>query len=126
MMLRPHRDHEHPRVARRAPERPDTALRAAATLFRAAGDEARLRLLERLIQRPWCVSDLAEASGEGMTTVSQRLRVLRDAGMVTRRRGGKHIFYSLADAHVTEMVRSALDHAAEPSTTSTPRRRISS
>jgi DNA-binding transcriptional ArsR family regulator len=82
---------------------------------------ARLRLLERLMHGPWCVSELAEASGEGLTTVSQRLRVLRDGGMVRRRREGKHIFYSVADEHVAELVRSALDHAAEPPITSSPR-----
>jgi ArsR family transcriptional regulator len=46
--------------------------------------------------------------------VSQQLRLLRAERIVSRRRAGKHIFYSLADAHVSDLIRSAIEHAAEP------------
>jgi DNA-binding transcriptional ArsR family regulator len=32
---------------------------------------------------------------------------------VLRRRDGRHIFYSLADRHVFELIQNALEHAAE-------------
>lgn len=89
------------------------AVATAAGVFRAAGDVGRLELLTRLAGGSWCVSELAEDVGEGLTTVSQRLRVLRTEGLVVRRREGKHIYYSLADDHVAELIRNALDHAAE-------------
>jgi len=86
----------------------------AAALFRAAGDVERLRLLERLGEGEWCVSELAATSDDGLSTVSQRLRLLRQEGLVRRRRDGKHVYYSLADRHVAELIASALEHANEP------------
>ncbi len=89
------------------------AFRRAATLFRALGDVERLKLLDALARREVCVTELAEASGARMPTVSQRLRVLRADGLVVQRRDGKHVFYALADEHVVELVRNALQHASE-------------
>jgi DNA-binding transcriptional ArsR family regulator len=105
--------HAHP------PRRPRarytaTAFERAASLFRAAGDLERLRLLERLAEGEWCVSELAAAGQDELSTVSQRLRLLRAEGLVARRRDGKHIYYSLADRHVAELIDSALQHASEP------------
>ena len=92
----------------------DEAFERAAALFRAAGDVSRLRLLERLASGDeWCVTELAQAAGTGLSTVSQQLRLLRAEHIVTRRRAGKHIYYSLADRHVTDLIRNALEHAAE-------------
>jgi len=89
------------------------ALERATRLFRALGDEGRLRLLTRLATAPACVTDIAEAEGESLPTISQRIRVLRNERLVTRRRDGRHITYALADDHVLAIVRAAIDHAAE-------------
>jgi ArsR family transcriptional regulator len=96
-----------------APRLSARALDRAVRLFKALGDEARLRTLEMLVGREACVSELAEATGERVSTVSHRLRLLRTEGLVSRRREGRHIFYALADQHVIELVRNALDHAEE-------------
>ena len=89
------------------------SLETAARLFRALGDEARLRLLARLARGPACVTDLANAEGESLPTISQRIRVLRNERLVTRRREGRHITYALADDHVLAIVQAGFDHAAE-------------
>mgnify|MGYP005818464053 CR=1 FL=1 len=105
--------HEH--HTRRVPElttSPLTIERAAA-LFRALGDSARLSLLERLATGEYCVTELAEATGEGLSTISQRLRTLRSERLLRRRRVGKHVYYSLADAHVAALIHSAVAHASE-------------
>lgn len=92
----------------------DTAARERAVrLFKVLGDEARLRTLEMLVGREACVSEIAEATGEQISTVSHRLRLLRSEGLVLRRRDGRHIYYSLADRHVFELIQNALEHAAE-------------
>jgi ArsR family transcriptional regulator len=85
----------------------------AAALFRALGDSARLSLLERLATGEYCVTELADATGEGLSTISQRLRTLRMERLLKRRRVGKHVYYTLADQHVADLIRSAIDHAAE-------------
>jgi DNA-binding transcriptional ArsR family regulator len=92
----------------------DDAFLRAAALFRAMGDVPRLRLLERLGRGEHCVTELAELSGAKISTLSQQLRVLRSEKIVKQRREGKHIFYSLADDHVRELVHAALEHASEP------------
>jgi ArsR family transcriptional regulator, lead/cadmium/zinc/bismuth-responsive transcriptional repressor len=89
------------------------AIEQAARLFRAIGDEARLRLLVRVATGTLDVSELAAAERETLSTISQRLRVLRAENLLVRRRDGRHIIYALADDHVIDIVRSALAHAEE-------------
>lgn len=100
-----------PRVPRAAS--PPIVVERAAALFRALGDTARLSLLERLASGEYCVTELAEATGEGLSTISQRLRTLRSERLLRRRRVGKHVYYTLADHHVVDLIRSALEHAEE-------------
>lgn len=102
--------------ARRPPKRAvvsEEAFARAAALFRVVSDVSRLKLLDRLADREWCVTELADAAGVGLSTVSQQLRLLRAEHIVQRRRTGKHIFYSLADRHIIDLVANALQHAAE-------------
>ncbi len=103
--------HEH--LQRPAPVRRPEAVERAVRLFRALGDEARLRTLDLLVPGEACVSELAEATGERVSTMSHRLRLLRVEGLVTRRRDGRHIYYMLTDRHVLELIENALQHAAE-------------
>jgi ArsR family transcriptional regulator, lead/cadmium/zinc/bismuth-responsive transcriptional repressor len=95
------------------PSPPKQSIERAANLFRALGEPSRLRLLSRLIDGSRCVGELAEAENEAMSTISQRLRVLRAENIVVRHRQGKHIHYGLVDRHVTNLVLNALAHADE-------------
>jgi ArsR family transcriptional regulator, lead/cadmium/zinc/bismuth-responsive transcriptional repressor len=103
---------DHRTGPRHLPVGPD-ALERAALIFRALSEVPRLRLLALLSQGPSCVSELAAAEGEDLSTISQRLRVLRAERLVKRQRQGKHINYSLADQHSLGFVFNALAHASE-------------
>jgi len=107
------RPQDHPRVSPRVPPVGTAALDRAARLFRAIGDPPRLHLLALLAQGEACVTELAGSQGEELSTISQRLRVLRAENIVERRRKGKHILYSLADQHIVDLVFNALAHASE-------------
>ncbi len=96
-------------VVRPAARSTDT-LRRGADFLQAIADPARLELVELISQGEICVAELVVATGANDSTVSQRLRTLRDRHVVTTRRDGKHIFYSLADDHVSELVDAVLDH----------------
>lgn len=85
----------------------------AVRMLRAIGDEGRLRLVEILSRHEACVGDIAETMGERVSTISERLRRLRDAGLVASRREGKHKYYSVADGHIAELVLNVLSHATE-------------
>ena len=114
-------------VARRS----ETAIARAAAMLRAAGDPARLRLLELLAGGERCVTELVADTGDAMPTVSQRLARLKGEGLLVARRAGKHVHYALADAHVASLMLAVLDHAdhappparaaARPSPTRSPR-----
>lgn len=77
-----------------------TVMRAAAAqacgLLKVLANPDRLLLLCQLAQGPLCVSELEAILGIQQPTLSQQLGVLRDEGLVTTRREGKQIFYSIA------------------------------
>src|SRR5258708_34076689 len=75
----------------------------AVRMLRAIADEGRLRLVEILSRREVCVGDIAETMGERTSTISERLRRLRDPGLVVSSRQGKHKYYSVADSHTAEL-----------------------
>ncbi len=83
----------------------------AAGMLHAAGDPARLRILELLLSGEHQVSEIAEMTQAEMSTTSQRLRVLLKEDLVARRRDGRDMYYRLADCHVETLVRNVLDHA---------------
>jgi DNA-binding transcriptional ArsR family regulator len=88
-------------------------LEEASAMFRALGDPSRLRLLTRLAGGEICVTELAQLEHDKLTTVSARLKTLCAVRLVKRRREAKHIFYALSDAHILQLVESAIGHAAE-------------
>jgi ArsR family transcriptional regulator len=59
------------------------------------------------------VGELAKELGWGMPTISQRLKVLHQEGLITRRREGKHIYYALDDDHVLQLLNNVMEHVAE-------------
>jgi len=100
-------------AALRKPPVPARAFATAVKMFRALGDDRRLRTLELLTRGEACVSEIAATFDEPLSTVSHRMRLLEEAELVAKRREGRHIHYSLADEHVVHLVRDALDHAME-------------
>lgn len=103
-----HHEHEH---LREVSGEQDETFEKAAQLFKALADPERLKLLSILSQGEACVSELA--SSDQMSTVSQRLKLLRMENLVAKKREGKHIIYSLADRHVFELMENALEHVKE-------------
>jgi ArsR family transcriptional regulator len=84
------------------------ALRAAAGqavgTLKLLANEDRLLLLCQLTQGEQCVSELEERLGIRQPTLSQQLGVLREQGLVSTRRQGKHIYYTVASAEVMEIL----------------------
>ena len=102
---------EHP--PHRHEPRAEAVVDKAAMLCAALGDPSRLRLLEFLLDGRHCVSELAEESGASLSAVSQRLKILASARLVERTREGRHVYYALADAHVSTILNQVFDHASE-------------
>jgi DNA-binding transcriptional ArsR family regulator len=85
-----------------------------ADLFRLLGDPTRLRIVLACAVQPVAVGAIAESLGLSASLVSHHLRLLRAARIVRAERGGKHVFYLAADAHISDMLSEMLEHVAEP------------
>lgn len=77
-----------------------------ALLARALGSEHRLVLLDILIQGERSVERLAQAAHLTINNTSQHLQQLRRAGLVTSRKSGTQVIYSLTDPEVMTLIRS--------------------
>jgi len=91
-----------------------SGFQGAADLLKALAHPLRLLLVHELASGPRCVHELVDASGAPQPLVSQHLRVLRDAGLVTTTRQAKEVHYSLVDEHVLHIAHDAVRHAGEP------------
>jgi len=98
--------------------RTSDVLDEAADLLKALASPVRLASLLELSEGPRCVHEIQTAlksSGRKVSQplLSQHLKVLRDAGLVTTTRRGAEITYQLADAHVGHIVNDAIRHSQE-------------
>jgi rhodanese-related sulfurtransferase/DNA-binding transcriptional ArsR family regulator len=75
-----------------------------AAVGKALASPHRLELLDLLAQGPRSVEELARAGGLGLSTCSAHLQRLLAAGLVTTRRDGTRIWYSLAGDDVAALV----------------------
>lgn len=91
----------------------ERGLPEAAELFKVLGNRSRLGLLRQIEREPRTVGALAEAVEMSPPLVSQHLRTLRQAGLVSGERHGKEMIYRIADHHVTHIVADALTHVLE-------------
>lgn len=81
-----------------------------AELMHALASPVRLRILSALRGGPITVTELTERLGLGQTTVSNHLRLLRHLSLVDGDRQGRHIYYSLFDEHVVDLLDDAVGH----------------
>ena len=94
--------------------RPDDGCTAGADLLKTLANPHRLRIvLELAGPEPRCVHELVDALGEAQPLVSQHLRVLRTAGLITGTRAGREVRYRLVDDHVRHIAHDAITHARE-------------
>ncbi len=77
---------------------------ANANRLKALGHPVRLGIAMALARTPQtCACDFADMFGVSQPTVSEHLRVLREAGLVTTRRRGTQICYSLDPSAVKQV-----------------------
>lgn len=80
----------------------------AATALRALGDDTRRQIFDQLAARPRSVSEIASGLSVTRPAVSQHLKVLKDAGLVSDRAEGRNRIYQI-DPHGLAAVRAWLD-----------------
>lgn len=99
------------------------AIELTAERLRVIADPVRIALLEALNGREGAVCDLAERTGLAHQNTSHHLLVLHQAGILSRRREGKHALYAVADWSawwVIEQLARSIETAAGEAVKSTP------
>jgi len=84
-----------------------------ARLAQALANGRRLEIVDVLANGERSVERLASQAGLSVANASQHLQVLREAGLVGRRREGTHIYYALRDPQVFELWRNLRSVAAK-------------
>jgi ArsR family transcriptional regulator len=83
-------------------------------LFKLLSDETRLRILSELTHEPELhVRALCDLLQQSQPAVSHHLGLLRDAGLIERRREGKHNFYHLVPHGFAEFLTLAMSSVAK-------------
>lgn len=80
-------------------------LERAASWFHALSDETRLQIIDRLSDGEQCVCDLTDMLETGQSRLSFHLKTLKDAGILTDRREGRWVYYSLNPEVIEEVER---------------------
>lgn len=78
----------------------------ACSLLKAMANEDRLLLMCQLVHAERNVSELEELTEIRQPTLSQQLGVLRDEGLVSTRRAGKFIYYTLSSPEVVGVMQT--------------------
>lgn len=104
--------HHHETLARSAQTHLLDGITAThvAELFKALSDPTRVRIIGLLAHTELCVGDLRLTLGMSQPAVSHQLRVLRNLRLVTARKEGRHVFYTLTDDHIHDLFTQGLAH----------------
>ena len=87
--------------------------RQAAQIYHLLSHPARLRILDELRRSEACVCHLQTVLGRPQAYVSQQLRVLREAKVVTAHKDGLLVYYRLADLRVERLLEEVLGAAGQ-------------
>ncbi len=76
----------------------DEDVRAEASFLKALADPARVRIIYALAAGELCVCELMELLNMPQTMVSHHCKILKYAQIVSDRKAGKWVYYSLVDS----------------------------
>ena len=66
-----------------------------ANAFKALAHPSRIFILERLMEREYCVGELTKLLGVEMPTVSKHLSILKNVGIISSRKAFNNVFYKI-------------------------------
>jgi len=90
----------------------DSSIERLARVFHALSDETRLRIVAKLLNGEQCVCNLTSVLDAAQSRLSFHMKILRESGLVTDRREGRWIHYSIVPEAVRE-IQKVLSGVAE-------------
>lgn len=91
----------------------DELLQDLGDLFKVFGDTTRIKIMYALYEGEMCVCAISELLNMTQSAISHQLKTLKDANLVSARRDGKEIYYSLSDEHVKSIIAEGYEHITE-------------
>lgn len=82
-------------------------------LLKMMSDPTRLKILHALFIHELCVCDLQLCLNMSQSALSHQLSNLRIARLVTSRREGKNVYYSIIDDHIKVLFNMVYEHVVE-------------
>ena len=84
-----------------------------AEVFKVFGDSTRIKILYDLFEGEKNVTEICQDLEMNQSAISHQLKILRTAHLVSGKRVGKSILYSLADEHVKTIIAMGIEHIEE-------------
>lgn len=78
-------------------------------IFKALGEPTRLKILKLLSVRPMYVCELESVLNMSQPRISQHLRTMKEAGLVTEKKEAQRTFYSLRVDYLNECLTGLID-----------------
>ncbi len=91
----------------------DSLINELSETFKNLSDFTRLKILLALAEEELCVCDIAALTDVSVSAISHQLRLLKNNRLVTYKKKGKMVYYSLDDGHVKRIVKEAARHSKE-------------
>ena len=82
----------------------------AAEIMKAVAHPVRLQIIELLEKREMCVGDIVDALRGKQAITSQQLNMMRDKGVLSCRREGAKVYYSIENKNVIKLLHCINDH----------------
>lgn len=82
-------------------------MKEAQKIFKALSDPTRLKIIILLLDGEECVCDIFPNVKRTQSTVSIQLKKLENWGLISSRRKGKYIFYSIRNKKIRAILKSA-------------------
>ena len=81
-----------------------------AEVLKAVAHPIRLQIVELLQAGEMCVGDIVDALGGKQAITSQQLNMMKDKGVLSRRRDGARVYYRIENMNVIKLLHCIYDH----------------
>ena len=81
--------------------------------YKIFGDQTRLRILDALLNKPLCVSEISELLDMTQSAISHQLKNIRASNLVKTEKIGKNVYYSISYEHIKIILKYGLEHISE-------------
>jgi DNA-binding transcriptional ArsR family regulator len=77
--------------------------------LKAMANSTRVLILQELLEGPHCVNEIVQSLQAKQPTISEHMKVLHSAGIVSKERIAKKVIYGIKDAQMRELITVVLN-----------------